>query len=424
MFKTSLLAATVAAAFLTGSAIAANIGGVQFPINPPPQVFGEQSREQTCRQYNQQVSIIRSSFENSELTTSVDFLNSLCSYIRLSDGQLEETLYDFQTIIYNRTDSHVGNLFERVDLTRKFELLILSQPNETKYVYYDDTDLRLGGQSYFPRGGTWPDDYVVRTPEQFTATYNPYGVGLTYGVFHRVNSQSSITNGSPHCQNNYSGAGCLPGGAANSRYIELESDFIPQTTNQNTNLTVSESTSFGFDIGAEAKSNKEVGVSVGFGASFSSTVSRERSVMTVRTTRASDDRGISSSYELSPSAVAALYGFGYSTSTSSPSISDERIGSSAWRDLAVPTAMRWREYVNSNNCSPGTTRSVGFNNKLTIPRGAYDLDGSGSTAVWHYEDSTFQTATVTRHSSFTVNTECKVDTDGNRYRVHKSGILN
>ena len=152
-------------------------------------------------------------------------------------------------------------------------------------------------------------------------------------------------------------------------------------------------------------------------------MSRDRSVLTNSTIRLSDDIGIQSELSLSPSAVAALYAFGYNSGTSSIAISDERLGSSAWRDLIMPTANRWKESINSQNCTPNTTRNMYFTQELRLQRGAYDLDGSGSTAVWDYSSGSVS-VDVNKNLRVSVSTMCRVDNNGNYYRTYKPGILN
>ena len=184
MLKRSLLATAIS--LISINASAAIVGGVNFPIKPDPQVFGEQSRQQVCNQYNQQVNIIKHNFAVTGTTSSIPFLESLCSYISLSDGQLEDSGLTFQYNIYDSNNSYAYTLTEKVDLTRNAELIILSQPGETKYLFFTDSDAVLRKQT---RTGGLVGSPFVAPANALTATYNPFGVGLTLGVFNRVKTK-------------------------------------------------------------------------------------------------------------------------------------------------------------------------------------------------------------------------------------------
>ncbi|PAJ71688.1 hypothetical protein CJF42_25380 [Pseudoalteromonas sp. NBT06-2] len=442
MFKTSLLATATVAALLSTSATATTmmIGGVQFPIKPDPLTFGEQNREQICRQYNQQVKVIKNSFEEEGLDSTIGFLGSLCTHLSLSDGQLEDSGVTFNYPVYDDYNLWLYQFTEKVDVSRKIELLVLSQSGETRYLYFVDGDAVLREQS---NSGGWvpheaPPNFLKEQEIKLTAQYNAHGVGNTLGVFNRVNSKVIVTNHFPtgtndpkidipnskknrECLQNYRDNGfCVPGGTSNSRYWELES-YIPETSNTNTKLAISDTTSFGFDIGANANAEDGLGLSIGFSVETSSTVSTDKSVLVNSTIPLSNDLGISATYNLDPVAVAALYGFGYDSDTAGVAMSDSRLGSSAWRNLDLPLVTRFKETVNERNCIPDDTREMLFDYRLKLERGAYDLDGYGSRAAWDYSQSYASKNTL--RSTFIVSTECKIDKNGNYYRTHKPGIF-
>ena len=103
--------------------------------------------------------------------------------------------------------------------------------------------------------------------------------------------------------------------------------------------------------------------------------------------------------------------------------SDEYFGASAYRDLDLSAKAQWRELVTESNCIPETNRDIKFTSDLYIERGAYDLEGSGTSARWDYSSDSVVEGKNLSHS-VTVRTQCQRDGLGNLVRVALPGILN
>ncbi|WDE08750.1 hypothetical protein SG34_033150 [Thalassomonas viridans] len=422
MFKISI---TAVAVLLSTGASAVDLHDFGFPVERQAERFAPVIRENICKIFNAEVTAINSYITSNNLPDSLISTN-LCSYIRSRHGQIEESGITFRYGIYSSGGGYQGDIIEKVDYTRDAELIILSQEGVTQYLFYVNGDVVLRDQQKTDRVG-----YVL---PGYGASYNPYGDQLLSGVFNRVKSEISVRDAQ------YNGpedgprlsacaAGelefCVPGGPDNSRYWSLEDGFYPKTSNTNTTLDTSETSSFGFNIGAELKGDRvgpSGGVSVNFSLSNSRTVGRERKVLGVNTVKYPSDIGVEVNYNLSPQAIYDLYAFGYTGVPSSLAISDERLGSYAWRELDITSNASWREYINSQNCTPNTERSMSFSHKLYIERGSYDLDGSGSSARWDYSTDS-QYSRTWRDISLSAKTECQIDSDGNYFRTFKPGLL-
>ncbi|WP_135382594.1 hypothetical protein [Vibrio tasmaniensis] len=371
-------------------------------------------RSDTCKSFNKEVKAINKFIKDNKLPTTLLSTN-LCTYIHVSEGQLENTLKFDKIWIYNNSNSWVDTLHEEVAVAREVELIVFSQPTATQYLYYSDANAVLEKQYY-----------QLDTMQYFKGKgvlYNPFGAGLTAGVFNR--SSNAIYANDVSCSGKETGTSCVPGGSGNSKYWILDKSS-PQNSTDNTSVFQTETTSIGFSFDVSGEVSKEgpkAGVSAGFNFGYSTSNSRERKAVNVVSIKQSNDSGIKATWSLNPTTVATAPWMGAIGSPTSYAKSDEYFGASAYRDLDLSAKAQWRELVTESNCTPETNRDIKFTSDLYIERGAYDLEGSGTSARWDYSSDSVVEGKNISHS-VTVRTQCQRDGQDNLVRVALSGILN
>ncbi|WDE08913.1 hypothetical protein SG34_029695 [Thalassomonas viridans] len=429
MYKFGIMGALLA---LAGNA---NASGFVLPANftiPTTQDFAAQSRQSACDAFNARVELINKYIVDNDLAgDNIQVSKNLCRYISMSEGQIENSGLEYRYINDVPIGLPLGRLTisETIDITREFELVMLSQAGTTRYLFYVDGDVVLRNQS-------------------FTALFGPLrnvsGSSLSAAlnsdkVLENVFHDSSIQVGAYEATDSATVCGrqdflspfgiilvddsfpeCIPGGKDNSSFWVLD-DFFPQTSNTNTSLTIENSTTVGFSVGGSAgidSSGPAAGLDVSFSAEKSTSTSKEVTVMGVSTVKSPNDVGIKAELTLSAEAITAIEPF----DNIDLSATDNILGSSAWRDLDISASATYREIVNTKNCKPKTTRKVGFYHLATVRRGAFDFDGDGSKARYDEEDSEFRTRSVL--DNMVINTECIAGANNKLYRVFKPGILN
>lgn len=371
-------------------------------------------RSDTCKSFNKEVRAVNRFIKDNKLPTALLSTN-LCTYMRVSEGQLENTLKFDKIWIYNKSNQWIDTLREEVAVTREVELIVFSQPTATQYLYYSDANAVLEKQYYQYKsllnlGGKG-------------VLYNPYGVGLTAGVFNR--SSNAIYANDATCSGRDTRTSCVPGGRGNSKYWLLDKSS-PKNSTDNSSFFQTETTSIGFSFDVSAEVSKEgpkAGVGAGFNFGYSTSDSRERKAVNVVSTKQSNDSGVKATWSLNPTTVAAAPFMGVNYRPTSYAKSDEYFGASAYRDLDLSAKAQWRELVTESNCIPETNRDIKFTSDLYIERGAYDLEGSGTSARWDYSSDSVVEGKNLSHS-VTVRTQCQRDGLGNLVRVALPGILN
>ncbi|MCG7499718.1 hypothetical protein MHO82_22900 [Vibrio sp. Of7-15] len=381
---------------------------VTFPISENAKNFAPLDRQQICENFNAKVNLINRSIghNNGEMSTN------LCRFLSLSKGQLEDGNIKFSYINYDSENIKDTQLTEYVDVTREIELIILSQPNLTQYLFYADGDAVLRRQEL--------DHYLTGTKlhsatgNQMFASYNSWLVGSLSGVFNNTNVKTTVTSVPEE-----------PGKKVNSRYWQLQ-EWFPKTSVSNKGYAVSTGTSLGFSIGANGeyeKGSPSLGASIDFSYSVDTSISSDESVVNSHTDQARDDLGIHTTIDLNPIPISLLSGFHAIRGNQSSYVGDSsgtntRLGQAAWKELDFSTFAGWKERLNSENCTPGVVRSMTFDNTVELERGQYDIEYSGNSAIFDHSD---KSASLKKFPfSVSVNTQCVKGSDGKYFRVFES----
>ncbi|CAM3197255.1 hypothetical protein [Moritella viscosa] len=416
MFKLS----TIVSAFLLAStsASATSIIDYSFATQNLKKITPE-LRASTCSAFNKEVMAINRFIIDNDLPTKLVSTN-LCTYIHISEGQLENTLSFDSINLYNSTNSWAGAFSEKIDVTQEMELIVFSQPGVTQYLYYSDANAVLKKQGYKVQT---PDAYA---PGPLGVIYNPSGVGVTAAVFNRSSNAIYVTDAK--CSGINSEESCVPGGRQNSKYWILDK-ISPLNSTDNATVFQTDTTSIGFDFSVTGGLNKDgpsAQISTGFNFGTSSSNGSERKAVNVVVVKEANDSGLKATWYLDPSVISAAPTMGTNSEPTSYEKSDKYFGASAYRDLDLSTNGQWREIINKSNCSPEpdkNNRDIKFTSDLYIERGAYDLEGSGSSARWDYSsDSNFIRKNLSH--TVTVRTQCQTDALGGLIRVVLPGILN
>ena len=395
------------------SASATSIRDYKFSAQLPKEITPE-LRSRTCKTFNKEVMAINRFIKDHDLPTKLVSTN-LCTYIHVSKGQFEDTLSFDNIQILDKLDGHADTLHEKVEVSQEIEMIVFAEPGVTQYLYYSDVNAILRSQNY------------ERDSNKKGVMFDPFDAGMTAGVFNR--STSYILAYDADCSQVSTKITCVPGGRSNSRYWILDHSS-PINSTDNATVFQTETTSMGFDFdltGGASKSGPSAQVGAGFNFSTSTSNGRERKAVNIVTVKHSNDSGIKATWYLDPSVFSAAPRMGWSSLyPTSYARSDKYFGASAYRDLDLSSSANWREIINKSNCDPEpekNNRDIIFYSDLHIERGAYDLEGSGSSAYWDYgSDSSFKVKYL--EDKVRVRTQCQIDAQGNLMRVVLPGILN
>ena len=414
LIKFNLLASSL---LLSGSALATTFSfpsginlpsNVAFPISENAKNFASLDRQQICDNFNAKVNLINRSIGQDNGAMS----SNLCRFLSLSKGQIEDGNIQFSYINYDSSNITDTQLTEFVDVTREMELIILSQPNLTQYLFYADGDAVLRRQEL--------DHYLTGTKlrsatgNQMFASYNTWLAGSLSGVFNNTRVKTTVSKVPEE-----------PGKRVNSRYWQLQ-EWFPKTSVSNKGYAVSTGTSLGFSIGANGeyeKGSPSLGASIDFSYSVDTSISSDESVVNSHTDQAPDDLGIHTTIDLNPIPISGLSGFHPISGSQSSYVGDSsgtntRLGQAAWKELDFSTFTGWKERLNSENCTPEVVRSMTFENTVEIERGQYDIEYSGSSAIFVHSD---KSASLKKFPfSVSVNTQCVKGSDGKYFRIFSS----